>query len=409
MIEKSGRVYCLYLTLILFLFSGKFLHPEVRFKNWRFDNNYKKKRIFLQSFVNYELDPSWQIEWQRNLFRQNALRLAFGSVSVKNLNSSIEAVINYDLGNGWYFRAESNKIKQKMKYELENNIFLGFEKKIYKQFSLYSQCNPTYDKEDIDILLGLSLMNDPADNYFRLALTYDDFLYDEKNPSGGKVVSEPLGIKWDVNLYKNKFLLSSSGKIENCFEVDFPDSSLSAERYSFNNKNDEFEIWLYYLFTAGHIAEVDFYHYYFRQSEKFYEQTSDYEYKDHIYDLALKYNHLCHPDLMLKTALHIIGQQAEAEGQRDYNFKRNELIPSIILEFRGENTFWEFGYIRNSYELNLDDNMGSSSYRRERSFQTLMIRWTYNFNAFARLQFSMSHVPDIEGAGAGNVNFLLLY
>ena len=152
--EKLRKVFALDILLVLVFLSFRSLYPETRFSNWKFDNHYKKRLIFLHSFVNYELDSSWQIDWQREYFRMNGLKLSFGSVTAKNLNSSIEAVINNDLGKGWYFRAEFNQIKQRMKHEPEYSSFMGFEKNIFKNFSIFSQCNPTYDKEDIDLLLG---------------------------------------------------------------------------------------------------------------------------------------------------------------------------------------------------------------------------------------------------------------
>ena len=252
-------------------------------------------------------------------------------------------------------------------------------------------------------------MNENKDQYCRLALTYDDFLFDEKNPSGGKVVSEPLGTKWSVRFSKNRFLFSSTGNFNNLFEVEFPDSVFSPDRSSFSNKNDEITVWLYYFFKAGHIAEFNFYHYFFRQKETFYEQTSDYDYRDYIYDFAVKYYHQLHKTLIIKGFLHFVRQEAEAEGQRNYDFKRNEILPKLILQFSEGRSLWEIGYIRSSYKLNLDDALGTSSYSRSNSFQTLMIRWTYMISDFARLQFSLSHVPDFDGFGGGNLNFLLHY
>ncbi|KQC06850.1 MAG: hypothetical protein APR54_06705 [Candidatus Cloacimonas sp. SDB] len=129
------------------ILPNKLLYSETEIDNWKFDNNYKKQMIFLHSFLNYELDTSWQIDWQRELFRKNGLKTSFGSVTVKDLNSSIEAVLNSDLGKGWFFRGEFTHMQQQMKYEPVNNNFLGFEKKIFRQFSIFSQCNPAYDKE----------------------------------------------------------------------------------------------------------------------------------------------------------------------------------------------------------------------------------------------------------------------
>jgi hypothetical protein len=408
MMGKSRFDFCLVLILIIIL-PNKLLYSETEIDNWKFDNNYKKQMIFLHSFLNYELDTSWQLDWHRELFRKNGLKTSFGSVTVKDLNSSIEAVLNSDLGKGWFFRGEFTHIQQQMKYEPVNNNFLGFEKKIFQQFSIFSQCNPAYDKEDIDLLLGFSFMNKSADNYCRLALNYDDFLYDEKNPSGGKVVAEPLGIKWAVRYSYQGFLLSSFGKIMNVFEIEFPDSSLSPEKKFHSKKNDEFKVWLFYFFNSGHIAELNFYQYFFQQIERFYSEVSNYKYRDRITDLALKYNHHLHENLTLRGVVHFVKQEAVANGMREYDFSRTELLPMIMFQFARKNSLWEIAYLRSSYDLTLNDEIEILSYNREKTFQKFMLRWTYNFNAAARLQFSLSHVPNIEGYGGGNLNFMLFY
>lgn len=385
------------------------LYAETNADDWKFDDNYRHRMIFLHSFLNYELDTNWQLDWYRERFRSSGLKVSYGSVTVKDLNSSMKAFINQELVNDWKFLAEFDHSEKQYKHEPVHANFMGFEKRLYKQFSIFSQCHPTYDKEDIDLLLGVSLMDKLSENYFRLALNYDDFLYDEKNPRGGRVTSEPLGLKWAVRIPYKRFLLASRGKVMNDSEIEFPDSSLSPNVYFERKKSDDIEIKFYYLSDKGHIAELSLYQYFYSRQERFYDELQNYKYRDKITNISIKYYHRLRENLLIKGILHYVQQESNAEGSKNYHFNRQEILPMFLLQYKKNATSWEIGYLRTDYELELDNNLADSSYQQSKNTQKYILRWTYNFSKFARLQFSVSHVPNIEGYGGGNLNLMILY
>jgi hypothetical protein len=407
---KMQRKRFIFLSLLFALFfSSKLLYPENDLNEWNYDDNYKKKMIFLHAFVNYELDPSWEIEWERNLYKANGLRTSFGSVTVKDLNSEIDIKLNYQLGKNWFFRASILRRQTQYGNQDEEHNYMGFETRLYKNLSIFSLCNATYDKEDIDLLLGFSIMNKSSEQFCRLALTYDDFLYDEKNPSGGQVSGEPLGVDWAVRAKWKAVTFFSKGKYMNPLKIELNDAELSPERYFLKKQTNDLTAKLYCFLKERNFIEFKLFHYHYLKQELFYQSEFSYYYLNEIYDLACKYNHPLNDKFLIKPVLHYILQNSKANGLRSYNFSRKEIIPMVLLEYERERTIWEVGLMRSAYDLELDDINDTLNYTRTNSTTKFMIRWTHKFNRNSKLQFSLSHVPDIEGYGGGNLNFMLFF
>jgi len=398
-------------VLILFIISV-FL-PEKSVCNnsddWHFDDNYKKKRIFIHAFANYDLDSSWQMDWEQNLFKKNALKTAFGSVTVKDLNSEINLKLNMKISNSWWFRSSFLRRRIQYKNSVEDHNFMGFEKFFSDVFSIFILCNAFYDKEDIDILLGLSVMNKNLENYCRIALTYDNFLYDEKNPFKGKVSSVPLGIDWAIRFSWKDLILFTEGKYVNSLDIDFTDQELSPQLYFSKNQINHLTWKLYYFFGIENFFEVRFNHYHFLEQKLYYHSPSDYSYLHEIYEFAGKYQQPFSKQLILSSSLHYIVQNSAAEGLRDYNFTRREIIPTIILKYSRVSNTWELGIIRSSYRYELEDVNDPLSYNNSNSTLKIMLRWAHLFNQNTKLQFSLSHVPYLEGYGGGNLDFMIFF
>ncbi|MCK4654808.1 MAG: hypothetical protein KAU01_10230, partial [Candidatus Cloacimonetes bacterium] len=134
-----------------------------------------------------------------------------------------------------------------------------------------------------------------------------------------------------------------------------------------------------------------------------------YSYLNEIYDIACKYQHQLNSQISIRPVLHYIIQNAVAKGHKTYDFKRREVIPSIIMEYSLSNSAWEFGILWSKYRLDYDDIDNLDDYETLNSDIKFMIRWTYNFSKNARLQFSISHVPEIEGFGGGNLHYMMFF
>lgn len=79
------------------------------------------------------------------------------------------------------------------------------------------------------------------------------------------------------------------------------------------------------------------------------------------------------------------------------------------MEYTKSNNAWEFGFLWSKYRLDYDDINNLDDYETLNSDIKFMIRWTYNFSKNARLQFSLSHVPEIDGFGGGNLHYMMFF
>ena len=400
-----------YLIISAFIFNvivNSFAQQNASFE-WEFDDDYKKTRIFVHAFVNYDFSPSWQIEWEKNLIKKNGLKIDFGSTTVKDLYNEIELVLNVDIGKDWWFRSSFYRDQSQYKDENEEHNYIGFERRIYRNLSIYSLCNTYYDKEEIDIDLGFSIMDSTSEKYCRITLSYDDFLYDEKNQKGGKVTEEPLGVNWAIRYGLNKLWFFTEGKYTNCSEIEYNNPELSPEIYLRQHQINNLVAKMYYFFKEDCFSELRIRHYHFFKKELYYQTEYSYSYLNEIYDIACKYQHQLNSEISIRPVLHYIIQNAVANGYKTYDFKRRELIPSIIMEYTLSNSVWEFGFLCSRYRLDYDDIDNLDDYETLNSDIKFMIRWTYNFSKNARLQFSLSHVPEIEGFGGGNLHYMMFF
>ena len=260
------KKYLIFTIIIFNVIINSFAQQNVPYE-WEFDDDYKKTRIFVHAFVNYDFSPLWQIEWEKNLFKRNGLKLDFGSTTLKDLYNEIELVLNVDIGKDWWFRTSFYRDQNQYKDENEEHNYMGFEKRIYRNLSIHSLCNVYYDKEDMDIDLGFSVMDSTLEKYCRIALSYDDFLYDEKNQISGKVTEEPLGVNWAIRYDLNKIWFFTQGKYVNCFVIEYNDPELSPEIYLLKHQINNMIAKMYYFFKEDCFAELRLEHYHFFKKE----------------------------------------------------------------------------------------------------------------------------------------------
>ncbi len=400
------------IVFLIFIFSlvSVFLSAdENNSSDWKFDDEYKATRIFLHNFLNYDFHPLWEFEYEKSLLKKNQSILSFGSTHVKDLSNKIKLNINEELGNGWWFRSNFYRHQTQYKNEQEQYLYLGFEKRIYKQLSVFSMCNAGYDKEFIDLDLGLALMDDTNKKYFRLAFSYDDFLYDEKNQSGGKVTGEPVGISWKIRFGKNKFQFFSEGKYIKPFQIKYQNPELSPELYLSETQSNNLTAKLYYFFKERTFTVLRFQHYVFWDKKKFYEPESNYSYLNEIDDIALKIHHRFNDKFALRPVIHYVIQNAAASGLRNYDFKRWELISAFYLEYFIKKTMLETGLLGTTFNSELDDMIDLKDYDYANNDLKFFFSWTYNFTKRTRLKFSVSHVFDIHGFGGGNLQYMMVF
>jgi len=392
--------------LILFQYS---LYADSDPPHWNFDDEYKATRIFLHNFATYDFHPLWELDYEKNLLKKNELLLSFGSTHVKDLSNEIKLNINEELGKGWWFRSNFYRHQTQYKDKHEEYFYLGFEKNIYRKLSIFSLCNAEYDKEFIDLDLGLSLKDDSYEKYFRLAFSYDDFLYDEKNQLGGKVTKEPIGITWKIRYGKNKLWFFSEGKYLNPFQIRFEDMELSPAIYLKENQTNNLTAKIYYFFKEGTFTELSCKYYSFWEMKMFYEQVNNYSYLNEINDITLKYYHKPNDKFAVRPVIHYVIQNSKADGIRNYDFERREFISAFYLEYYLKRTILETGLSGTTFTSELDDSNNIEDYNFQNDDLKFFFSWTYNFSEKTRLKFSLSHVFEVHGFGGGNLQYMMVF
>jgi|GEM_PF-6872117 len=396
----------LFWGLILFRYS---LYPDPELPDWKFDDEYKATRIFLHNFATYDFHPLWELDYEKNLLKKNELLLSFGSTHVKDLSNEIKMNINQELGKGWWFRSNFFRHQTQYKDKQEEYFYMGFERRIYKHLSIFSMCNAEYDKEFIDLDLGFSIKNKTSEKYFRLALSYDDFLYDEKNQIGGRVTREPLGITWQIRYGNDKFNFFTTGKVLNPFQIKFENQELSPDIYLTEDQTNNSTAKIYYFFQEELFSEFKWKYYLFTEKKLFYESENDYSYKNVINDFSLQLSCLIDNNIAIRPVLHYVFQEATAKGIRNYDFKRKEIMPAVFCEYNLKNTIWEAGLLGTVYKADMDDIIFENDYFYRNDDLKFYLCWIYNFSKNTKLKFSLSHVFAVHGFGGGNLQYMMRF
>jgi hypothetical protein len=398
-----------YISILLIILFSTTLALENRTMSWKFDNYYKKKRIFLHEFVTYDFDSDWTMEWEKNLFKKHGLRLNVGSVSLDNLFNEVLININSELGNNWWFRLFYNRHDSKFKNTFEESNYIGFEKKITLKLYIFSLCNHYYNKEEIDLDLGFMIADQSLEKYCRIALCWDNFVYNKKNKKGGKITKLPLGIRWAVRFGNNKLCFFSEGKYTTGFSVDYPNQKLSPEIYYLDQKIDNITAKLYYTPSEKSLLELKFYYYHFYQQELYYESLNSYSYLNEIFNNTIKFRYFLNEKINIKPEFHFILQNSHAHGYKKYDFTRLEFIPGLFLNYSLSKSEWEIGYMISNFDFNYDDIIAENNYEKNCYEEKVQISWTYNINKNTRLLLSLSHVPSIDGFGGANLHYIMFF
>ncbi len=141
---------------------------------WDFDDFYRKNMLYLHPIVNYELHPLWYQEWEDNLFGKSSLRFSIGSVTLTELFSDSRVVINHRLIDGLWFRFEDSWYASHHINREEKSKFVGLEQYLWRGLSIFCYGDLTFNKEEADILLGISVTDSSRNRYFRIALLDED-------------------------------------------------------------------------------------------------------------------------------------------------------------------------------------------------------------------------------------------
>jgi len=392
--------------ILIFILFKLILAAQENSIDWNFDNHYDNSRLFLHEMANYEKELEWQIENEDNQFFTNNLNLDFGSVSLNNLYNIIDLKINHKFADKWKFIL--NYLTDESKYknlDIKFN-YMGFERQLSSNFSLFSTCNTYYDKEDIDVEFGFMLNHKVKNNYLRSSLIWENFLYNKKNNLSGKINHLSLGLKW-LGLYNLKnFRLYSEGFYSNRFSADYHDQS---QQQTHSESKNNYALFKLYYIRLSDILQYKLNIYNFYTKEAFQDNELDYSYKNRIIDHTLNYKFQIFENIFCKPEFLYLVQTAKAFGFKKYEFVRKEFIKALYFHYDSRYFTIKIGYLRTDFNNDYDDRHSDNDYKKDISTQKLFIGIFADLSKNSRLLFSVSHEIRFHGFGGGNLQYQMFF
>jgi hypothetical protein len=376
---------------------------------WIFEDPYRDDLLYVHPLINYDYHPLWQNEWERNLLSNNGLRINVGSVTTYDLLGEGKLFINEDLSNGWGFLGYGNWNATRHLNGEEKYLFLGLQRHIYKPISIFLTFHPAYDKEFIDAHLGITLSNKKQDQFIRIGLLFEDFLYDEKNSLDGISEQYPYGLQWVLGFGNKKWWIYSDGRLSNGFERFYPDKELSSFLDYHQQQINRFTAKLYHSFSQKWLMEIKFSYYQFEEIKLFSEKNYDYTYDNKISDVSFQMLFSLNKNHRFRALTHFLQQRASSSGFSEHSYKRSDIMPALFYEFLISRHIIELGVMGSRYDWQYQGNVENPDYSENKFVEKVKLGWSYKFNEKAQFQFSVSHVFSVFGFGGGNFQYMMFF
>jgi len=395
---KNYTVYCFVLVQLV---SAS---PD-----WTFEDAYDDEMLYLHALINYQFDQRWYDRWESNLFAGNGFLLSVGSVTVDDLLIDGHLVLNIDLGAGWRFQGDGRWLETRHLNTWTRDTFMGLEKLLSKNFSLFMNVTPFYNKEFTDIRTGFSIYNDDKTNYLRLGFKIDDFVYDDKNQFGAVTEKSPLGLEWHSRYQWEYLTVYTTGMLGTGYGRSFQDRNKSPDMTYHAQRINRAEFKVYasplkkWLFGSG------IYYYTFIDKKSYVDERESYIYENRMTDWHLEINYDLHPRHGIRNISHIVWQTAGSRGYRAHDYDRTDVMTGLFYLLHLKRHTIEAGYMFTlvdwSYsKLYRDYDRAESSY-----LDKLKLAWYYRFPNNAELNISVSHQVSIGGFGGANLQYIMLF
>ena len=144
--------------------------------------------LFLHPLVNYREDPQWIRQWERGLQRGSTLRANVGSVSTDDFSTAVELHVTEPISTR--FRALYDlQWRDVLHMETaEQQHFLGLEFALFSSLALQLQAHPASRKEEMDVRTGVLWHDAGREQYLRILVRWDDFLFEDEGAEIHEVV-----------------------------------------------------------------------------------------------------------------------------------------------------------------------------------------------------------------------------
>jgi hypothetical protein len=395
------------LTLFVLLMAFSYL-PAWADDDWPFPDEFRSRLVFVHPLVNYAVNPVWQRQWERSLVSRNGVQTTVGSVATDDLFTDLTVNITEPLGGRFRFLYRMvwrDGLHQDL---TRQEHWPGFEMGLSGGMSVHLQVHPAADKEEFDLLTGLMITDTSREQFLRVSLRLDDFIFEKKNDLGAVSQEEPVGLQWEGRYQSGRWELFSAGRYGSGSRRSYPDSSLSpvvAETY---RRDGAATLRLRRLLEDPDFLGLEVSHYRFEASEQGRDEAQSFDYSN-------EYVHLRGLGVIgiggpwgLRPEIHWLRQWATADGRREFTHRRDDFFPALFAELNapGKST-WELGYMGTHHQW--EYSVGGWSDDRQGYTDKIKLGWTYAFLPTARLQFSLSHELDLDRFGGGNVQFQTVF
>jgi hypothetical protein len=393
------------IVIILFL-SSTILAADFDFS---YSQAYDDPMLYLHSQINYNYNARWQFEWEQNQFSTNGFRISVGSVTTTDLLTDWGLFINHDLGSGWRFQGIGTWNETRHKSVFEKSAFMGLEKNLFKNFNIHLLVNPSYYKENTDLNTGFTIYNDTRESYLRVALQYEDFVYDSKNDFNGKSIQSPLSATWSARAGRDHFWIFTEGRISTGFKRSFPDEEKSPDLRTHDQMRNDVKIKVYYSDDQSSIFMIGMHVYQFSEAKTFSDDAHNYSYENLFVNYFVEYIRRFQQHHRIRLMSHVIDQDALNYGYQAHLFDRNDFLCGGFYEYIIGSHSIEFGYMFSIYDYEYQDFGFTSDYSDKRYTDKLKLGWYYSFPNNARINISLSHQVIIGGFGGANLQYIMYF
>ena len=393
-----------YFTLLLLIVSQAIASEP----DWPYEEPYRNKLAYLHTLINYDFNAVWYNDWERNYFNGNGFLISVGSVTTHHLHYDASLVVNEALGKGWWFRGEGRIYDSFYLSNAPKYTYMGLEKEVVFNTSLYLIVNPAYNKAYTHLNMGFLLADSSRENYLRLGLILEDFVYDEKNALDGVSDQTPRSLQWRGRYHKGKFTVFSKGRWSRGFKRRFPNRELSPLLTAHNQKYNTAEAKFYYFPQDLSILSLSYYHYKFDEMKSFSDQQYDYYYNNQFNNISLEYMIRFNQANRFRIKLNYLNQKAESEGFNGHKFKREDIMSGLSYERFFSAHMIELQYLFAIVQTRYGTLQYLPSSVKKGFVDKIKLGWMYTFPQGSKFYISLSH--EVQGGEFGGANlFYILF
>lgn len=377
---------------------------------WPYDAADNSDLVYVHARVNYALSPDWVRDWERRAAHGVSAWVSVGSVTNRRFLTDVRLRIDEGLGSGRFrFLYDLRWLDGEHVDTATLQQFLGMEGRIVGPLGATARIHPTSRKENVDALFGLVVADEARARFLRVSLSLDDFLYGDKNETGGVSVSEPVGVRWEGRYAAARWEAYSEGRYASGSRRVFPDSAASpvvAERWGGVEGSASRLRWLP---SDDAYLELHVTHYAFTDGQR-WRDGSSFDYGNEVLETGLTYVFSPASRVRAWPGVRVLRRRAENGGTAPYDVSRTDLMPSAFVQVTlGSSDDVQVGYMGSWSDRSRTGAGPERDFDVSRWADKAELAWTHRFSELARIQMSISQEIASGRFGGGNVQFLAFF